>query len=85
MFGWDPKKPDDEAGARQEYANHGRASEELKQLGLYPVGDINAYLRTEGPPDDEGSARDEGSRRAARQAWVMPSVTRSSPSIRCSP
>ena len=52
MFMWDPEKPGDEARARKEYADHNaRIAEELKRLGLYPDGDINAYLRTEGPPD----------------------------------
>jgi len=60
MFMWDPKKPGDEARARREYADHNaRIAEELKQLGLYPDGDINAYLRTEGPPDAEGDGRDD--------------------------
>jgi hypothetical protein len=52
MFMWDPKEPGDEARARKEYAEHNaRIAEELKRLGLYPDSDINAYLRTEGPPD----------------------------------
>ena len=59
MFGWDPKVPGDEARARKKYRDHNaRVAEELKQLGLYPVGDINAYLRTEGPPEDEGDGPD---------------------------
>ena len=54
MFAWDPKVPSDEARARKAYRDHNaRVAEELKQLGLYPVGDINAYLRTEGPPDQQ--------------------------------
>lgn len=53
MFAWDPKKPGDEARARKEYVDHNRRiAEELKRLGLFPVGDINTYLRTEGPPED---------------------------------
>jgi len=52
MFMWDPKKPGDQARAHKEYADHNaRIAEELKLLGLYPEGDINAYLRTEGAPD----------------------------------
>ena len=52
----DPKVPGDEARARKRYQDHNRrVAEELKELG-YPFGDINAYLRTEGPPDDEGDA-----------------------------
>jgi hypothetical protein len=55
MFGWDPKVPGDEARARKKYQDHNqRVAEELKGLGLYPLGNINACLRTEGPPDDEG-------------------------------
>lgn len=53
-FVWDPKVPGDEDRARREYQEHNqRIGEELKELGLYPDGDINAYLRTEGPPPEE--------------------------------
>ena len=56
LYMWDPKVPGDEERAQQEYHDHNRRiAEELKELGLYPEGDINAYLRTEGsPPDDHG-------------------------------
>ena len=55
-FMWDPKVPGDENRARHEYQDHNRRiAEELRRLGLYPEGDINAYLRTEGPlTDDSG-------------------------------
>ena len=53
-FMFDAKKPGDEDRARQKYQAHNRRiAEELRQLGLYPDGDINAYLRTEGAPEDE--------------------------------
>ena len=56
MFVWDPKVPGDEDRARREYHDHNsRIAQELKRLGLYPEGDINAYLRTEGPPSEEPS------------------------------
>jgi hypothetical protein len=49
---WDPTKPGDEERANREYREHNqRLAEELKRLGLYPSGDINAFLRTEGLPD----------------------------------
>jgi hypothetical protein len=58
MFDWDPKVPRDEARARKAYRDrNARVAEELEQLGLYPGGDINANLRTGGPPDDEGDGR----------------------------
>jgi hypothetical protein len=61
MFMWDPKKPGDQARERKEYADHNaRIADELKLLGLYPEGDINAYLRTEGPPENEGDGPDAG-------------------------
>jgi len=60
MFGWDPKVPGDEAREREKYRDHNqRVAEELKRLGLYPFGDINAYLRTEGAPEDEADGPDE--------------------------
>jgi len=46
--------PGDEARARKEYLDHNtRIAKELKRLGLFPVGDINTYLRTEGAPEEE--------------------------------
>jgi hypothetical protein len=39
-----------------------RKAEELKRVGLYPEGDINAYLRTEGPPDVGGDEPDRQQR-----------------------
>lgn len=54
MFVFDPKVPGDEEWAQREYHEHNRRiAEELRRLGLYPEGDINAYLRTEGPPPEE--------------------------------
>jgi hypothetical protein len=54
---WDPKTPGDEDRARRRYLDHNRRiAAELKELGLYPVGDINAFLRTEAmPPEDPSS------------------------------
>jgi len=50
-YAWDPKTPGDEDRARRRYLDHNRRiAAELKELGLYPVGDINTFLRTEGMP-----------------------------------
>ncbi|MGH2817693.1 MAG: hypothetical protein ACRDJS_04445 [Actinomycetota bacterium] len=39
------------AGREEEYRAHNhRVAQELRQLGLYPEGDINAYLRTDDGP-----------------------------------
>jgi hypothetical protein len=45
--------------AHQEYLKHNRrVAEELRASGLYPEGDIHAYLRTgqheDGPTSEEG-------------------------------
>lgn len=51
MCGWDPKVPGAKERARDEYLEHNsRVANELKSLGLYPEGDINAYLRTHDVP-----------------------------------
>ena len=54
LVAWDPKKPGDEEGANREYREHNQSvANELKQLGLYPSGDIKAFLRTEGLPEGQ--------------------------------
>jgi hypothetical protein len=54
MYMYDPKVPGSEEEARRRNLEHNqRVDEELHQLGIYPDGDINAYLRThEVPPRD---------------------------------
>ena len=53
IFGFDPKVPGAEEAAREAYVRHnGKVADELRAAGLYPEGDINAYLRTGGETDD---------------------------------
>ena len=51
MFMWDPKKPVTRRaeGVRRPQRAHRRRAQAARAL---PDGDINAYLRTEGPPDE---------------------------------
>jgi hypothetical protein len=47
----DPKIEGDEERAKAEYLEYNRKiADELQRLGLYPDGDINAYLRTHDVP-----------------------------------
>lgn len=51
MYIYDPKFPGSEEEAKRRYMERNqRVAEELRQLGLYPEGDINAYLRTNDVP-----------------------------------
>ena len=53
---YDAKVPGSEEKAREEYLRHNRAvAEQLRERGLYPDGDINAFLRTGGLDAEEGS------------------------------
>ena len=61
----DPKVPGDEQRAREEYLRHNRAiGEQLRERGLYPDGDVNAFLRTGGldpeVPGDAGAGAGSG-------------------------
>jgi hypothetical protein len=48
---YDAKVPGDEERAKREHREHNdRVAEELRELGLYPEGDINTYLRTHDVP-----------------------------------
>jgi len=52
-FAYDPRVPGSKEAAEDEYLRHYRAAAEtLRSRGLYPEDDINAYLRTGGPPTD---------------------------------
>jgi hypothetical protein len=58
-YGYDSKVPGAEEAAREEYLRHNRmVTEQLVEAGLYPDGDINAYLRTGGDlnESEDGSA-----------------------------
>jgi len=57
MYGWKPEVPGDQEREKKRYREHNvRVAEELEALGLYPTGDINAYLRTHDvPPDSPAS------------------------------
>lgn len=56
MYMYDSKVPGSEQEAKKRYMEHNqRVADELQQLGIYPDGDINAYLRTNDvPPPESG-------------------------------
>jgi hypothetical protein len=57
MYGYDPKVPGAEEAARERYLAHNReVAERLRAAGLYPDGDINAYLRTGVESEDDDPA-----------------------------
>jgi hypothetical protein len=50
-YAYDAKVPGSQDAAREKYLRHNRmVAEQLVEAGLYPDGDINAYLRTGGSP-----------------------------------
>lgn len=56
---WNPNKGETEEQARREYDEHNRrVADELRRLGLYPEGDVNAYLRTNDVPAPAPGAQD---------------------------
>ena len=53
-FAYDRKVPGAKEAAEQAYLAHNRAvAEDLRAKGLYPEGDINAFLRTGGAKDKD--------------------------------
>jgi hypothetical protein len=55
MYGYDAKIPGDrERAARESRERNSRIAEELEALGLYPEGNINAFLATHDVPPFEG-------------------------------
>ena len=57
MYGYDPKTPgDEERAARENRQRNTRITKELEARGLYPQGNINAYLATHDVPLLKGSA-----------------------------
>ena len=57
-YGFDPKVPGSEEAARENYLKHNRmVAEQLREAGLYPGGDINAYLRTGGEGEESHDDR----------------------------
>lgn len=49
MYGWNPDRGESAEEARREYEEHNRrVAAELVEKGLYPAGDVNAFLRTGG-------------------------------------
>lgn len=55
FYGYDQKVPGSKDAAEKEYLRHNRmVAEQLRAAGLYPGGDINAYLRTGGNEVDRG-------------------------------
>ena len=52
-YAYDAKVPGDRERAHDEYLRHNRAvADELRARGLYPDGDLNAFLRTGGMDDE---------------------------------
>lgn len=61
VYGWDPKVPASKQAAKEQYLKHNQAvARQLRERGLYPDGDINAFLRTGGAELDEGSGKSAG-------------------------
>jgi hypothetical protein len=63
LYAYDPKVPGSEDAARTRYFEHNRSVERrLRERGLYPEGDINAFLRTGGgePASETDEAAVEG-------------------------
>jgi hypothetical protein len=60
MYAWDPKVTGSEEAAHDRYLRHNReVAAELAERGLYPEGDINAFLRSGGLDDDPPPAPDD--------------------------
>jgi hypothetical protein len=54
-YGYDAKVPGAKEAAREKYLRHNKMiAEQLRAAGLYPDGDINAYLRTGADETDNG-------------------------------
>jgi hypothetical protein len=52
LYAYDAKVPGSKEAAQEQYLRHNRAvADELRVRGLYPHGDINAFLRTGGDRD----------------------------------
>jgi hypothetical protein len=64
FFAYDPEAPGSKEAAEEEYLRHNQVvARQLRDRGLYPDGDINAFLRTGGSEFDEGSGESAGWRR----------------------
>ena len=62
FYGYDPKVSGSEDAAHKEYLRHNRrVAQQLRAAGLYPNGDINAYLRTGGNEVDGDQFESAGS------------------------
>lgn len=60
-FGYNPNVPRSKEAAEEQYLRYNRrVAEQLRAAGLYPGGDVNAYLRTGGDPTDQGTDREGG-------------------------
>ena len=72
-YGYDPKVPGSQDAARERYLRHNRmVAEQLVEAGLYPDGDINAYLRTGGDVNEseDGSAGSREKSVDVTHGWV---------------
>jgi hypothetical protein len=57
-YGYKADEPGSKEAAEEEYLRHNKeVAEYLRQVGLYPDGDINAYLRTGGDEEDDLDTR----------------------------
>jgi hypothetical protein len=62
-FVFDPNQPGSEEESRRRYEEHNQnVARELRARGLYPEGDINAYLRTHGSDIEANPGTEERSR-----------------------
>jgi hypothetical protein len=60
-LGYNPNVPGSKEAAEEQYMRHNRrVAEQLRSAGLYPGGDVNAYLRTDGDPTDQRTDREGG-------------------------
>jgi hypothetical protein len=60
-FGYNPNVPGSKEAAEEQYMRYNRrVAEQLRVAGLYPGGDVNAYLRTDGDPTDQRTDREGG-------------------------
>lgn len=60
-FGYNPNVPGSKEAAEEQYLRYNRrVAAQLRAAGLYPGGDVNAYLRTGGDPTDKGTDGEGG-------------------------
>lgn len=76
IYMYDPKVPGSKEESHERYLEHNRrVSDELRHLGLYPEGDVNAYLRTNEVPASQGYPSDGGREMHPRIASAVGRLT----------